>query len=168
MKSCLLLLLFGLVANGQLLLLSNKTLGLNNYYLGGLAIDENLNVYVTGGYSGTINFGAGNVTGSKYFVASYKPNGAYRWVRYTENTASIYSPGYALSSDGLLYWTGLELKYSPEGTVAINSAPCIVAFNETNGKLVYNQTASNTEVCFLVTEVLKKLAISSYLPLLSQ
>src|SRR4051812_48288418 len=50
-----------------------------------LAADSAGNVYITGSYSGTVDFDPGasvaNLTGGGGFVASYTSDGAYRWAK---------------------------------------------------------------------------------------
>ncbi|MFC3811289.1 hypothetical protein [Lacihabitans lacunae] len=65
--------------------------------------DASGNVYVTGHFSGTVNFGNGNLTaagGSDIFVAKYSSAGVLQWVQKAGSSDSNFEYGYGLSLDG--------------------------------------------------------------------
>ena len=60
--------------------------------IGGTAVDSSDNRYVTGGYTGTINFGGTSITSSKgydYFIAKYDKDGNPLWIRTARGDTSI-------------------------------------------------------------------------------
>ena len=60
--------------------------------IGGTAVDTNGNRYVTGGYTGTINFGGTTITSSNgydYFIAKYDKDGNPLWIRTARGDTSI-------------------------------------------------------------------------------
>jgi hypothetical protein len=77
------------------------------------------NVYVTGGYSGTVTIGSTTLTSvGSYdaFVAKYDTSGTVQWARTISGTSSRSGNGIATDSGGNVYVTGY---YS--GTVTIGS-----------------------------------------------
>lgn len=65
--------------------------------------DASGNVYVTGHFSGTVNFGNGNVTsagGSDVFVAKYNATGVLQWVQKGGSNDSNFEYGYGIAIDG--------------------------------------------------------------------
>lgn len=73
-----------------------------------LAVDAAGNVYLTGEFSGTADFGGGAVTsqGLDAFVASFTGAGGYRWSRTLGGPASDSGAGVAIDGSGNVYWVG--------------------------------------------------------------
>ncbi len=68
--------------------------------LNGIGTDYSGNVYLTGGFNGTITFGTYTLTSaisSKMFLARYDVNGIFRWAN--TNNSSAYSVGYSVAPD---------------------------------------------------------------------
>lgn len=67
----------------------------------GVAVDVSGNVYATGQFSGTTDFGGGPVTsaGIDAFVASYTSAGAFRWVGDTHATPGSSAAGMSIAVD---------------------------------------------------------------------
>ncbi len=75
-----------------------------------MAVDSSVNVYTTGYFSGTVNFGAGNVTSAgsfDVFVTKLNAYGIHQWSTTFGGTSSDYSGyGVAVDSSGNVYTTG--------------------------------------------------------------
>jgi CheY-like chemotaxis protein len=78
----------------------------------GVAVDNNNNVYITGSFSGSVNFGGIGLTstsGSAIFTAAFNPNGQGLWARGVSAsgpTPAIASRGIAVDSNGNVVLTG--------------------------------------------------------------
>lgn len=69
-----------------------------------VTLDASNNVYITGYYQGSVDFGGGLVTapsGTDGFVASYTSTGSYRWARRMGGATGVFgnATGYGLSID---------------------------------------------------------------------
>ena len=74
-----------------------------------IATDAMGNVFVTGNYSGTIDFGAGVLTsagGSDIFVAKFSPMGTLAWAKSYGATGDQFGTGIAIDSAGNAFVTG--------------------------------------------------------------
>jgi hypothetical protein len=94
--------------------------GTNSEYGRGIATDSNGNVYVIGGYSGTLTIGSTTLTGAgsnDAFVAKYDTSGTVQWA--TSIGGTSYDNGYGIATDsgGNVYVTG---NYS-SGSITIGS-----------------------------------------------
>ena len=75
----------------------------------GVAVDSSGNVYFTGYFTGTVNFGGGNITSkgsSDLFVASYTSLGVHRWSKSFGGTSSDMGRSVTVDSSGNVYFTG--------------------------------------------------------------
>ena len=75
----------------------------------GVAVDGNGNVYVTGYFYNTINFGGSSLysKGSyDIFIASFTPSGKHRWSKGFGSTSSDYGYDVAVDGNGNVYVTG--------------------------------------------------------------
>ncbi|MDP6284457.1 MAG: SBBP repeat-containing protein, partial [Acidimicrobiales bacterium] len=67
----------------------------------GVAVDSSGNVYVTGNFAGTVNFGAGDVTsagGYDAFVTKFDSSGAHQWTTTLGGTGA--DSGWSVAVDG--------------------------------------------------------------------
>jgi hypothetical protein len=74
-----------------------------------VAVDSSGNVYATGHFIGTVNFGAGNVTstgGYDVFVTKLNASGAHQWTTTFGGTSADDGYGVAVDSSGNVYTTG--------------------------------------------------------------
>ena len=83
--------------------------GTSSDYGGAVAVDSNANVFITGEFRNTANFGGGTLTsmgGEDIFVASYSSAGTHRWSK--GFGSSIYDEGRGIGTDNLgnVYVTG--------------------------------------------------------------
>ncbi|MCA1686699.1 MAG: hypothetical protein LC745_12175, partial [Planctomycetia bacterium] len=78
---------------------------------GAVAVDASGNVFLTGSYTGTVNFDPNNRAnaaatltspqgGSDVFIAGYDPSGSLLWARDVAGTTGAVDEGYALAVDG--------------------------------------------------------------------
>jgi hypothetical protein len=75
----------------------------------GVAVDGSGNVYTTGQFAETVNFGAGNVTSAgnyDVFVTKLNSSGAHQWTTTLGGTGSDNGYGVAVDSSGNVYTTG--------------------------------------------------------------
>ena len=83
--------------------------GTSNDYGFGVAVDSSGNVYTTGHFQGTVNFGAGNVTSAgsaDVFVTKLNASGVHQWTTKFGGTSADYGYGVAVDSSGNVYATG--------------------------------------------------------------
>jgi hypothetical protein len=88
----------------------SKSFGGSQYEYGyGIDADDKGNVYFTGMFYGSVNFGGGTLTSKgsyDLFMASYTSSGAYRWARSHGSTSSDYGRSIAADAKGNVYGTG--------------------------------------------------------------
>jgi hypothetical protein len=75
-----------------------------------IAVDGGGNCYVTGDFQDTVDFGGGALTaqgGTDIFVASFTPDGAYRWSRRFGGSSSDSGVSVAVDSGGSVYVIGM-------------------------------------------------------------
>ncbi len=102
-----------------------------------VATDSSGNVYLSGQFLGTTNFGGGAVTSkwSDCFVASFDSNGKYRWAKHFGG--SQHDSGYAVAVDGAnnIYLTGYYTSLAGFGAAnlpnAKNQSPYVASFDST-------------------------------------
>jgi hypothetical protein len=109
-------LLAGWVANGVIVSGSDPGMG--------IAVDAAGNSYVTGNFSGTVNYGNTTLTSnglSDAFVAKVTPNGAFEWA--IAMGAASYDSGNAIAVDvsGDVYVTGQFYGQVAFGSITVNS-----------------------------------------------
>jgi hypothetical protein len=75
----------------------------------GIAVDANGNVYVTGYFYNTIDFGGGTLTSkgsADIYIVSFTPGGKHRWSKAFGNTSSDYGYSIAVDGNGNVYISG--------------------------------------------------------------
>ncbi|MDP6902744.1 MAG: SBBP repeat-containing protein, partial [Acidimicrobiales bacterium] len=75
----------------------------------GVAVDGSGNVHVSGYFSGTVNFGAGNVTSAgnyDVFVTKLNSSGAHQWTTTLGGTGTDVGYGVAVDGSGNVYTAG--------------------------------------------------------------
>ena len=76
-----------------------------------VAVDGSGNVYTTGEFTGTVNFGAGNVTSvagsSDVFVTKLNSSGAHQWTTTWGGTGSAGGYGVAVDGSGNVHIAGV-------------------------------------------------------------
>jgi hypothetical protein len=103
-----------------------------------LAVDSTGNVVVTGGFSGTTDFGGGTVSstgGSDIFLAKYSPQGTYVWSKKFGGTGADAGYGVATAGNGDVVMTG-----QIQGTVDLGGGGVAVSGN---GGVVLARYSSN-------------------------
>ena len=87
-----------------------------------IAVDALGNVYVTGSYDGTANFGGTSITSlGGIFIAKYNSSGTIQWVRSAGGTTTDYALGIAVDASGSVYVTGYYQGTSTFGGTSISS-----------------------------------------------
>jgi len=88
---------------------SNSSIS-GSIYLQSISIDNNKNLYITGNFQATADFGTGKVipNGSNdFFVVKFNTNGVAQWVQHSiSNSSNVYSEKIATDSHGNSYITG--------------------------------------------------------------
>jgi hypothetical protein len=83
--------------------------GTNNNQGEGIAVDSSGNIYITGYFYETLDFGGGNVTSAgsaDIFVLKLNSSGTFQWVNIFGGTSFDYGRGIAVDSSGNIYITG--------------------------------------------------------------
>ncbi|WP_341226701.1 SBBP repeat-containing protein [uncultured Arcticibacterium sp.] len=115
-----------------------------------VAVDVSGNVYLTGNYSGTTNFGFSSVTsvgGTDIFIAKYNSSGASQWVQSAGSTSSDNSLALALDGSGNAYITGSYLGTANFGSSNITSAggtDIFIAKYNSSGNLQWVESAGGS------------------------
>ena len=104
----------------------SKGFGSSNYDEGrGIGTDNLGNVYVTGGFQNSANFGGGTLTSKgkwDMFVMSFSSVGTHRWSRSFGSTSSDYGQAIVTDSSGNIYMAGSFYKTVDFGGGPISSA----------------------------------------------
>jgi hypothetical protein len=97
-----------------------------------VAVDSSGDAYVTGGFSGSVDFGGTSLTSqgkNDIFIAKYSPTGSLIWAKDlagTSSTATGVGNGIAVDSKGNAYVTGTfsgMVDFDPNGGEQLESAP---------------------------------------------
>ena len=90
-----------------------------------IAVDSSDNVYITGHFTGTLDFGGGNVTSvgnEDIFVLKLNSSGVFQWVKTYGDTLSDWGYGVAVDSSSNVYITGYFIGTVDFGAGDITSA----------------------------------------------
>ena len=91
----------------------------------GIAVDSSSNVYITGYFVGTVDFGGGNVTSvgnQDIFVLKLNSSGEFQWINNYGDTLSDWGYGVAVDSSSNVYITGYFIGTVDFGAGDITSA----------------------------------------------
>ncbi len=91
----------------------------------GIAVDDDSNVYVTGEFWDTVQFGTYSVTSSgasDMFVAKLNNYGQWEWAESAGGLGEVYGRGIAVDGSGNCYTTGLFYNTANFGTHSISSS----------------------------------------------
>lgn len=111
----------------------------NNDGGNGIAVDTSGNVYVTGVFRDTVDFGGGDRTSageSDIFVASYGSDGGYRWSHRFGDSDGDKANGIAVDSSGNVYVTGFfhgTVNFGDEDQISEGEIDVFVASFDTDG-----------------------------------
>ncbi|MFN8431591.1 MAG: hypothetical protein U0V04_16545 [Spirosomataceae bacterium] len=129
-------------ASGLVLWIKHLKSTLGNEEIWDMKIDSNLNVYVTGKYSNTVDFGNGisknSSGGSDIFIAKYTTNGILQWVKSDGGPQDDVGKGLVLDVNDNVYVTGEYMDTATFGsnittrTSSGNSDVFLIKYN-TNG-----------------------------------
>lgn len=128
--------------------------GTNYDGAGGIAVDSNGNVYVTGNFYGNISFGSIDKTtagNNDIFLAKYDTNGNFHWAQTLGGALGDYSNGIAVDGSGNIYVTGYFQDYVIFGSMpkmAVGSNDVFVAKYNSNGTTQWVQTAGGRNAEF--------------------
>ncbi|TZF81428.1 T9SS type A sorting domain-containing protein [Pedobacter sp. BS3] len=108
--------------------------GSGHAYSRAIAVDADKNVYVTGSFAGTINFGGGSVTagstGSDIFILKLAADGSFVWVKVFSNTGTLTTEtgtGIAVDKSGNILVSGdfestIDFDPSNDGVASLTSS----------------------------------------------
>ena len=118
----------------------SKSFGTTYYdYPYDVAVDGNGNIYITGYYRYTIDFGGGGLTANSYdiYVASFTPSGKHRWSKNFGGSSSDYGYGVAVDGNGNVYVTGMfynSINFGGSTISSHGSGDIFLASFDSNGK----------------------------------
>jgi len=125
--------------------------GTSSDYGYAIATDKSGNVYLTGYFYSSVNFGGSSITSNgsyDTFVASFTPGGSHRWSYGIGSTSSDYGYGIATDSKGNVYFTGyyyLSLKLPGSKTLTSKgSYDAFMVSLDSTGSLRWARTAGST------------------------
>ena len=114
--------------------------GTSSDYGYGVAVDKSGNVYLTGMFYYTVNFGGSALSSNGIYdayIASFTPAGGHRWSKSFGSTSSDYGYGIATDPKGNVFFTGYFYNSIKFGTKTHSSAGSydifITSFNSTGG-----------------------------------
>jgi Beta-propeller repeat len=114
-------------------------------------VDQNGNVYITGYFYYSINFGGTTLTANgssaEIFVASFSPAGKHRWSKSFGNTSSDYGYGIATDPNGNVYVTGYfytSINFGGSTLTSNGSGDIFVASFDSTGKHRWSKNFGNT------------------------
>ncbi len=119
-----------------------KQAGGTNYDIGrDVAVDDDGNIYITGGFNGTADFGPYSLTSKEglyedVFIAKLDTNGNWQWAIRAGGTSGDEGCGVAVDEDGNIYITGGFQGTADFGTTTLTSqgtADVFIAKLDTNG-----------------------------------
>jgi hypothetical protein len=116
--------------------------GTSNDYGNGVAVDSSGNVYTTGYFAGTVNFGAGNVTSagsSDVFVTKLNASGTHQWTTTFGGTSSDVGRSVAVDSSGNVYATGYfqgTVNFGAGNVTSAGGADVFVTKLNSSGQLI--------------------------------
>jgi hypothetical protein len=99
--------------------------GAGHFHGSSIAVDPGGNCYITGSFTGTVNFGGQMITsegGYDIFIAKYNANGILQWVKREGNPEDDLGAGIAVDSVGNIYVAGTF-----EGTLLVGEYDLISA-----------------------------------------
>jgi PKD repeat protein len=127
-----------------------KSFGDNNQQNGtGVAVDGAGNIYMTGWYAGTVDFGNGPLAANSYdmVLAKYSPSGVAQWSKAIGGPSTDEGLGVAADSSGNVYLTGIFAATVDFGGGPLTSAgsfDVVLAKYDTNGNYVWAKRMGGT------------------------
>ncbi|MCS6935693.1 MAG: T9SS type A sorting domain-containing protein [Chitinophagales bacterium] len=121
-------------------------------HLSGIDVDNGGNVYVCGYYETTALFDTVTVTTTNFFaesfLASYRSDGSFRWVRSSAGTYSNQFTSLAVDPAGYVYFTGFFGSTYKLGGTTLNavssSLDILIGKTDTTGALIWLKRAGGT------------------------
>ena len=117
-----------------------------------VAVDGSGNVHVAGYFSGTVNFGAGNVTsqgGSDAFVTKLNSSGAHQWTTTLGGTSNDYGYGVAVDGSGNVHIAGYfqgTVDFGAGNVTAVGSNDAFVTKLNSAGAHQWTTTLGGTDI----------------------
>lgn len=130
---------------------SKKFDGSGAHLVSAVVVDNSDNIFITGNFKESINFGGGPLTNATsytdMFIASFTSSGAYRWAKKFSSANNDYAYGVATDNYGNVYFTGAAAGAIDFGGGAIPCAATgniFVASFTTNGSYNWAKIISST------------------------
>jgi hypothetical protein len=115
--------------------------------------DSQNNIYVTGSFFGTVQFGNTNVTSqgwNDYYLAKYDPNGNMLWLKTAGGPSAINDEGYSVTTDkdNNVFTCGKfgdTAYFGPDTIISEGNADCFIAKYDPSGILQWIKQAGGPE-----------------------
>lgn len=148
-------------ASGNLLWIKSLTSSLSYTSIDGIAVDNNMNVYVTGTFDENVDFDPGPGTlymtptgfGSSY-ILKLNSNGQLVWVKFLDGiNGSAYAKAITLDNNNNVYVSGSfdgQLDFDPGSGVQLSTASSSDGFIlklDASGNYIWNQDFTSTSYC---------------------
>ena len=115
-----------------------------------VCVDNSGNVYITGYFQGTINFGATSLTSAgaqDIFTAKYDNNGTLQWVKRAGGTGTDISNGIAVDNSGNVVISG-EIKNTADfGSIALTAqaSDAFICKYDANGNVLWAKNGAGAD-----------------------
>jgi len=118
----------------------------------GLAVDESGNIFMTGYFSGTINFSGVKIKSSgdkDFFVTKFDKNGEPIWIKQGGGTLEDYATAIATDKNGNVFITGIfngAIKIGNSSYISKGNKDIFIIKYNNNGEIIWSTTGGGSLV----------------------